>query len=104
MNEEISLELKFDLKEMREMGSINLSRRQTTIIFTNESIAHVDGVFSEIIAKDSVLKEIIEDLVKTKGDRKIWDIGNNDNNQKRHMDILNSLRKSQKEAMVCVGI
>lgn len=92
-NDEVSLvfEMQFDKKEIDDY---QVSNQRTEIIFTNSTNASFTGGLSEIILKDIELLNIIDEITKTKGNSKVWNIGNNEQNKEKQnllMDNLNNI-------------
>lgn len=80
--------LQMDEKEI--VGYVTNS--PTELIFTQGSTVLIKGGLSEVIANDTELLANIDELVKTKGNSKIWNIGNNEQNKKQHILIMDSLK------------
>ncbi|MEC5424280.1 AAA family ATPase [Virgibacillus sp. C22-A2] len=90
--EKISIVLDLQLNE-KEIKQYSVKDTNTELLFTNESTISIKGGLSEIIAQDNSLLARIEEIVITKGNTKIWNIGNNEPIRKRHTYILDNLKE-----------
>lgn len=80
--------LQLDEKEIEGYVANSL----TKLTFKQGSTVSIEGGLSELIANDTELFSNIDKLIKTKGNKKIWNISNNENNKKQHILIMDSLK------------
>jgi predicted ATP-dependent endonuclease of OLD family len=83
----ITLGIQFNEDEIERYGV----KTNTELLFTNESTIAIKGGLSEVIENDDSLMGKIEEIFRTKGNTKIWNIGNNEQSRKRHTYILDNL-------------
>lgn len=91
-DDKISVVFYLSLDEV-EIDKFKPQNINTQLLFTNNSIAFVTGAFSEILAKDNDLNLNIETVVNTKGDRNVWNLGNNVQVKDRIAQILENLNE-----------
>src|SRR5690625_2442172 len=95
LNKDISIIIKMQLVE-DDIVRFNAKNTETVLTFTNGITVSISGALSEIIAKDNELLTNIDKIVKTKGDRKVWNIGSNERNRNQHNNIMNNLKNCSK--------
>ncbi|MBS4536783.1 AAA family ATPase [Clostridium sp. D2Q-14] len=80
-NEEISVLVDMEFYKY-ELSKYNISQEKSRISFLDSSTINIEGGFAKLIKNDSLLTSLINKLIESKNNRKLW---GNDTNRLKHI-------------------